>query len=1003
MRVSLHLSSSFDAAWESVFLPWFEAVAPSAFEEPAPLAVVTPFRSHAHLLRSRLLDRGISLLGVHFLVPAQLRELLQTAEIPRTPLREHLRLLLSVAAVQRASHFECDNHIDNALVARSVAREPDGLLHAIDNVAAAKANLADLAPVAPAQIAKRFEEMLKRCGCALLAEADRLLLQAAPAGEPRFSKLLITGFDGAHWPLWPLLHAAVRSAQNATAILRQPRDQAAELDRTWISTWEEHFGAAQPIAASDAESEQRFAALVTLPETATEADTRKKNPLADVHFVLGRDSNEQAQAIVALALGFLSEPSCQRLAILLPGPGALARLVSSWFQKLRIYHNDAIAHRMRGAFDTEEWRAWLQLQERPQLEPLLRFLERSPAGIALFAPLSLRQVKDTLRRACGDILINSADVLREYCRSKKDNTKYQAVAAALDAIRFLPQSVTFKEFVETANEIFRGFKWTERCAELKRLAHGWSNGLVGDFPREYFLRWLSEIFAESSLSREVSGDHPYARVQLLRYDHAENESWSHVIFAGLNEGIWPPHDDQSPFLSDETIASLNARNQQQSNRFGEGQQIARDGATLCLGAREQRALALRQLLNVIESTTHAIGVAAECYTHSPREQAVNPSDFFARLYFNARGEALSQREITRIRNQTHEWLAQTDLFKAVVRDRADISQTAVAYRERRRPGVEFGEYEFGFRKGWPAPQKSLSATDIGNLLKRPALVWMKVFLDLEAEELNGGSWSLATGQWVHRWLASLGASRENRFVPRPFAGEIVGRVRAAADDFRTEILAILEACERTSEPDWWRSGWRNARHLAEEFARQLAVTKDWPKMATEWRLDSPHVIQFDSGNELRVRGRVDLILARRERSEEIWIVDYKTGEAEPLRSNAADLRRQLIAGEGVQICIYALALRRDFSDIRASLLTRDANLEPQLALPDIVAQDAIWKEIARMQNTGTFGMLGEIRSDFIFTGTYPLATLAVDNYLLKEKWERAHPAFAKERINEDVP
>ena len=57
----------------------------------------------------------------------------------------------------------------------------------------------------------------------------------------------------------------------------------------------------------------------------------------------------------------------------------------------------------------------------------------------------------------------------------------------------------------------------------------------------------------------------------------------------------------------------------------------------------------------------------------------------------------------------------------------------------------------------------------------------------------------------------------------------------------------------------------------------------------------------------------------------------------------------------------------------------------------------IWNEIARMQRTGIFGMLGELRSDFTFTGTYPLATLGIDRDLLEAKWERTHPAFAKRR------
>src|SRR5947209_9476488 len=121
MRVSLHLATSFDAAWESVILPWFEAIAPRAVEEPSPVAVITPFRSHAHLLRSKLLARDISLLGVRFLVPAQLREILLRNSNLTIPLREHLRLLLAIAADEIAAKIETDQ--SGYLIARSRSEE----------------------------------------------------------------------------------------------------------------------------------------------------------------------------------------------------------------------------------------------------------------------------------------------------------------------------------------------------------------------------------------------------------------------------------------------------------------------------------------------------------------------------------------------------------------------------------------------------------------------------------------------------------------------------------------------------------------------------------------------------------------------------------------------------------------------------------------------------------------------------------------------------------------
>ena len=145
------------------------------------------------------------------------------------------------------------------------------------------------------------------------------------------------------------------------------------------------------------------------------------------------------------------------------------------------------------------------------------------------------------------------------------------------------------------------------------------------------------------------------------------------------------------------------------------------------------------------------------------------------------------------------------------------------------------------------------------------------------------------------------------------------------------------------------------------------------------------------------------MLARSNASaNELWIVDYKTGLATALKPHRTALRKQFTEGNGVQICLYALAFRElGWRDIYVSLLTRETDLEqPQANLHDIEAQAEIWKEIARMEETGIFGMLGELRSKFTFTGIYPLATLAIDKDFLREKWRRTHPAFAGEEASE---
>src|ERR1044071_5225981 len=107
--VALHLATSFEGTWLNVLLPWFDEIARSPLAA-APSAVVTPSRSLAQLLRARLLARDISILGLKFLSPAQLRELLLPNN-QNIPLREHLRLLLAIAAERLATEFDEEKQI----------------------------------------------------------------------------------------------------------------------------------------------------------------------------------------------------------------------------------------------------------------------------------------------------------------------------------------------------------------------------------------------------------------------------------------------------------------------------------------------------------------------------------------------------------------------------------------------------------------------------------------------------------------------------------------------------------------------------------------------------------------------------------------------------------------------------------------------------------------------------------------------------------------------------
>ena len=182
-------------------------------------------------------------------------------------------------------------------------------------------------------------------------------------------------------------------------------------------------------------------------------------------------------------------------------------------------------------------------------------------------------------------------------------------------------------------------------------------------------------------------------------------------------------------------------------------------------------------------------------------------------------------------------------------------------------------------------------------------------------------------------------------------------------------------------------------------------------MAPEWSLDSPTKIPVGKNEFLRVRGRIDLILARGTRKESrlpfenLWLIDYKTGRQRGLKLHerrskeapAQRFRKLLAKGRGVQLALYALATHAlGASNVQLALLGLADELEVQFRLADAVAQKDFWEELYRMQETGVFGMLGPLHADYGFAYNYPLATLGIDEELLKQKWAITHPALALE-------
>ena len=233
MPVSLHLTNSFDDAWEEVIAPWFDQVLPGAWQRELPSLVVVPTRGQADELKARLIANGSSHLGLQFVTPSNLRALLARDDQTPPPNPEHLRLLLAIAA----SEMEERPEESEALAAKAVARAPALLLRALNRLDTAGWKFEELGLPSFAPVVQRFNELLKKCGFVLRGESDRSRLQQPARRKREFSHVLISGFDGAHWAEWFLLRTAVQLANNATIVLEEPREDFSDVDLCWIGSW----------------------------------------------------------------------------------------------------------------------------------------------------------------------------------------------------------------------------------------------------------------------------------------------------------------------------------------------------------------------------------------------------------------------------------------------------------------------------------------------------------------------------------------------------------------------------------------------------------------------------------------------------------------------------------------------------------------------------------------------------------------------------------------------
>jgi hypothetical protein len=192
-------------------------------------------------------------------------------------------------------------------------------------------------------------------------------------------------------------------------------------------------------------------------------------------------------------------------------------------------------------------------------------------------------------------------------------------------------------------------------------------------------------------------------------------------------------------------------------------------------------------------------------------------------------------------------------------------------------------------------------------------------------------------------------------------------------------------------PVWWNFLWQQARSLALQFSDQLeAFRSQFSFAATEYAFRDLNVTP--ALKEFFVSGRWDILLCDKISNGDgskpligssILVVDYKTG---------TNLKMSASSQDGIQLALYshaALAWGAERVDT-AWISPHTSGGLIHLPFEELEKWEPLVADLGRLIRCGTFGMRGELRSEFSFSSAMPLATLPIPPDILESKWQLTH-------------
>lgn len=613
-EASLQLFRFIEDAWQDGLREWLDASAAHVLNGQN-CWVVIGSRGQARWLKRRALQEGLSLFGVQFMEPLELRRKLCAAlGIEARPVgREILQMLLEIAVP------DCS--------------QPGALLQALDEAQAGGLPVAECLRQIPAKLLSK----LKASHSWTPALDEELEARA----KPQPLQIAFVGVGAEFSPSWMLFHAAMKCAESVRCLLPQPRD-VASCEFAWIEQWERALSVSHTVCGAG-KFESRGDDLVEQMEG---VGTFSEEPLP-AQLLIGSDWYAQMEMTRDAVLAWLAESKPQQtLAIVAARRCPSALRLAQMLGDAGVAFLDEIGALPELPLTTAIQRQTVRYFRRGHdvddlcaLADLLRRHAKKWSGI------SERDVRDWCAKAFEKVQSRNARMLAK-AMPQDDAARLVEALGTWDAevmwnaARGNWQRII--EVLETGSQPLEPL-W-QRMAALE---------VSGSFSSDHFLKAIESLLGTCKSQRV--GDERYARVVLTTFTGAANQPWDRVLLLDAQEGKWPLLPDENPFLGDAARKRWNGR--ELTNR------------PPLLTSMDRFALEQSRLLNVISHARDGIMLSATATAADGSE--THPNECVMRL-LALRGDPLKEwRAAVFAANRTREKIAPFAALAEIHRKRRD--------------------------------------------------------------------------------------------------------------------------------------------------------------------------------------------------------------------------------------------------------------------------------------------------------------------------------------------